>query len=300
MSDLNRFLEAQEKDYEIALKEIKNGKKASCWMWYIFPQLKGLGSTSTANYYGIDNIEEAIEYLHNETLSNRLIEISKALLELDDDSDIKEIMGYPDYLKLRSSMTLFKKAEELSEVKFDNIFQKVLDKYYKGEEDARTLTILEKQNFEKTMNKNNKEENSNDNKEDIKENNEKDEKEEEQNNLKEINLRDRVIRNENDNENEDDNKDENEDENKIIKEENNNINEINNINNNINGQQDGKKLDFIESIATCVSFDLPVATVDTENKEENKNGKKNSDEKNEDDDDETDKCCKLEFSCIIS
>ena len=149
MSDLNRFLDAQEKDYEKALKEIKNGKKVSCWMWYIFPQLKGLGSTHMANYYGIDNIEEAIEYLHNETLSNRLIEISKALLELDDDSNIKDIMGYPDDLKLRSCMTLFKKAEELSNVKFDNIFQKVLDKYYKGEEDARTLTILEKQNFEK-------------------------------------------------------------------------------------------------------------------------------------------------------
>ena len=293
MSDLNRFLEAQEKDYEIALKEIKNGKKASCWMWYIFPQLKGLGSTHMANFYGIDNIEEAIEYLHNETLSNRLIEISKALLELEDDSNIKDIMGYPDDLKLRSCMTLFKKAEELSEVKFDNIFQKVLDKYYNGEEDGRTLTILEKQNFEKTMNKNKEEENPNENKEENNEYNEKDEKEEENPNENK--------EDENDNENEDDNKDENEDENKIIKEENNNINEINNINNNINGQQDGKKLDFIESIATCVSFDLPVAIVDTENKEENKNEKKNSDEKNEDDDDdETDKCCKLEFSCIIS
>ena len=152
MSNLQRFIEAQERDYERALNEIKNGQKRSCWMWYIFPQIKGLGMTQTSQYYGIDNIEEAIAYLNNDILKSRLIEITNALLELED-VDIKEVMGFPDNLKLKSSMTLFKKAEELSEIKYDNIFQKVLDKFYEGEDDSKTLLILEKQNFEKERNK---------------------------------------------------------------------------------------------------------------------------------------------------
>ena len=169
MSDLNRFIEAQEKNYKTALKEIKNGKKVSCWMWYIFPQIKGLGMTQTANYYGINDIEEAKEYLHNEILSKRLIEISNALLEIEN-NDIKEIMGFPDNLKLKSSMTLFKKAEELSDVKYDNIFQKVLDKYYNGEEDNNTLVILEKKKFDlksglDMRNKNNEKDEENEEKE---------------------------------------------------------------------------------------------------------------------------------------
>ena len=169
MSDLNRFIEAQEKNYKTALKEIKNGKKVSCWMWYIFPQIKGLGMTQTANYYGINDIEEAKEYLHNEILSKRLIEISNALLEIEN-NDIKEIMGFPDNLKLKSSMTLFKKAEELSDVKYDNIFQKVLDKYYNGEEDNNTLVILEKKKFDLKFgldmrNKNNEKDEENEEKE---------------------------------------------------------------------------------------------------------------------------------------
>ena len=138
MSGLERFIEAQKNAYETALNEIKNGHKNSCWMWYIFPQIKGLGMTQTSQYYGIDNIEEAIDYLKNELLKTRLIEISNALLELEE-VDIKKIMGFPDNLKLKSCMTLFKKAEELSEVKCDNIFQKILDKFFEGEDDSKTL-----------------------------------------------------------------------------------------------------------------------------------------------------------------
>ena len=153
MSELERFLNAQEKQYDIALKEIKFGSKDSCWMWYIFPQLKGLGFSEVSQYYGIKNIEEAIEYLNNEILRNRLIEISQALLDLED-VDIHKVMGSPDDLKLKSSMTLFKKAEELSDIKCDNIFQKVLNQFFGGEEDPKTLAILEKQNYDK-INKNN-------------------------------------------------------------------------------------------------------------------------------------------------
>ena len=154
MSDLDRFLKAQESDYQTALKEIKNGKKVSCWMWYIFPQIRGLGMTQMANHYGIKNIEEAIDYLKHEILRKRLVEISQALLDLDEEEDdIREIMGFPDDLKLRSSMTLFKKAAELSNIDCDNVFEKVLERYYKGEDDNRTLTILEKQKYEKEKEK---------------------------------------------------------------------------------------------------------------------------------------------------
>ena len=111
MSEIARFLEAQEKDYDLALKEIKNGKKESCWIWYIFPQVKGLGSSMTSEEYGIKDIEEAKEYLENETLKSHLIEITQALLDLEEDN-IDNIMHYPDNLKLKSSMTLFKKVEE--------------------------------------------------------------------------------------------------------------------------------------------------------------------------------------------
>ena len=149
MSELERFIKAQENDYETALKEIKNGKKSSCWMWYIFPQIIGLGMTSTAQYYGIKDIEEAIEYLNNETLGARLVEISQALLELDDDTNINEVMGYPDNLKLKSSMTLFKKASEELGSKYDDVFQKVLDKYYNGQDDQKTLDILSSQKKDK-------------------------------------------------------------------------------------------------------------------------------------------------------
>ena len=226
MSDLDRFLKAQESDYQTALKQIKNGKKVSCWMWYIFPQIVGLGMTQMSTYYGIKNIEEAIDYLKNEILKKRLIEISQALLDLDEeDDDIREIMGYPDDLKLRSSMTLFKKAEEFSGIDCENIFNKVLERYYKGEEDNRTLTILEKQKYQKDKENNYNEDN----------NSSKEEKQEKQE--KDINDEDNEL-----------NEDKKED-NKINKETNNITNNINNENNDDINENKIQNIDSIETIS---------------------------------------------------
>ena len=136
-NDLERFLKAQDKDYEQALKEIKKGRKTSNWIWYIFPQIAGLGFSSTSKYYSIKDKNEAIEYLKNNTLKNRLIEICEALLSLESD-DATYVMGYPDDLKLKSSMTLF------SEVSDIDLFKKVLDKFYNGEKDEMTISLLNK------------------------------------------------------------------------------------------------------------------------------------------------------------
>ena len=136
-NDLERFLKAQNKDYEQALKEIKKGRKTSHWIWYIFPQIAGLGFSSTSKYYSIKDKNEAIEYLKNNTLKNRLIEICEALLSLESD-DATYVMGYPDDLKLKSSMTLF---DEVSDI---DVFKKVLDKFYKGEKDEMTISLLNK------------------------------------------------------------------------------------------------------------------------------------------------------------
>jgi uncharacterized protein (DUF1810 family) len=137
MNDLNRFLEAQERKYDIALSEIKSGKKKRHWMWYIFPQIIGLGYSLAADYYAIKNIDEAKEYLNHPVLGNRLREISNELLKLAE-SDANAIFGYPDDLKLKSSMTLFMQVEECD----DNIFKKVIDKFFNGELDDKTLSIL--------------------------------------------------------------------------------------------------------------------------------------------------------------
>ena len=133
---LKRFLDAQEGDYEQALREILSGRKRSHWIWYIFPQLKALGYSSTAKYYGIRDLDEAKAYLAEPTLRSRLIEISEALLTLPE-NDPSIVMGYPDDLKLRSSMTLFLAADPDCPV-----FQLVLDKYYGGKPDPRTLELL--------------------------------------------------------------------------------------------------------------------------------------------------------------
>lgn len=139
MLDRNRFLEAQERSYSDALQEIKRGKKETHWMWYIFPQLKDLGQSSTAKFYGIKNREEAEDYLRHPVLNDHLMEISKALLELES-CNPQEIMGYPDYKKLQSSMTLF------DEVSGEEIFQQVLSKFYGGKKDEETLRLLKKEN----------------------------------------------------------------------------------------------------------------------------------------------------------
>ena len=135
--DLKRFLDAQERDYKRALKEIRNGHKQSHWIWYIFPQMKGLGYSHNSNYYGVSCIEEARAYLENETLGKRLYEICDALLCLDTD-DPYEVMGDIDARKLCSSMTLF------NEVRKDDIFKRVLDKYFRGNKDEATLKLLNK------------------------------------------------------------------------------------------------------------------------------------------------------------
>lgn len=134
--DLSRFHKAQERDYKTALSEIRSGKKCSHWMWYVFPQIKGLGHSDLADYYGINNLEEAKEYLADPILKGRLTEISSALLTLNS-NDAKAVMGVPDNLKLRSCMTLFAIADPDEEV-----FHKVLDKFYGGEKDKKTEMLL--------------------------------------------------------------------------------------------------------------------------------------------------------------
>lgn len=136
--NLQRFLSAQESTYETALEEIQSGKKKSHWMWFIFPQLTGLGQSSLAKFYGISCLEEAKEYMQNDVLRKRLIEISEALLALSG-KDAEKIMGYPDNLKLRSCMTLFLIADPDI-----GVFQQVLDKFFCGIPDEKTVEILRK------------------------------------------------------------------------------------------------------------------------------------------------------------
>lgn len=136
MYTLNRFLEAQESKYQDALNEIQQGKKQTHWMWYIFPQIKGLGSTDYNIFYGIENIEEAQKYYNHPILGKRLIEITQALLQIKNKTAL-EIMGTPDDRKLKSCMTLFSLLSHPNKV-----FQEVLDKYFDGEQDLKTIEML--------------------------------------------------------------------------------------------------------------------------------------------------------------
>lgn len=135
MDTIERFIEAQNVSYNIALNEIKNGKKRSHWMWYIFPQIKGLGQSYTSMYYGINDIKEATDYLEDEILGTRLREISNELLNLKENNP-RFIFGEMDSLKLKSSMTLF------DYISNDDIFDKVLNKYFNGNRDELTLNII--------------------------------------------------------------------------------------------------------------------------------------------------------------
>ena len=150
MSQLAKFLEVQKNYYEAAVKEIKQGKKESDWMPYIYPQIEGLSSNSQNNISDIKGIEEGKSYLENETLKERLINVTQALLELQD-VNIKDVMGDDD-MKLKSSITLFKKVEETYNINCEKLFQKALDKFFNGEEDKETIDILEKQKSEQTNN----------------------------------------------------------------------------------------------------------------------------------------------------
>lgn len=135
---LDRFIKAQDRTYELALLEVKQGKKRTHWMWYIFPQLKGLGFSDMSQYYGITDLSEANAYLKHVTLGARLIQISEELLKLNT-TDALQIFGSPDELKLRSSMTLFALVKDA-----DKVFEKVLTKFFDGKKDPKTLSITNK------------------------------------------------------------------------------------------------------------------------------------------------------------
>ncbi len=135
--DLDRFIEAQEIDYIRALKELQNGKKITHWMWYIFPQITGLGKSRVSQYYEIKSIEEARDFMNNEVLRKHLLEISNELLKLNT-CNPEEVFGDIDSLKLKSSMTLF------SYVSNEEVFDKVIEKYFNGSKDETTLRICKK------------------------------------------------------------------------------------------------------------------------------------------------------------
>lgn len=134
--DLSRFISAHQTSYNEALSEIKNGRKTSHWMWYVFPQLKGLGRSSTSEYYGIADLDEARAFLADEYLGANLIEISQALLDLNCD-DARLVLGTPDNMKLKSSMTLFALAKPE-----EPLFHQVLNKFFCGKMDNVTLKYL--------------------------------------------------------------------------------------------------------------------------------------------------------------
>ena len=136
INSLDRFLEVQESTYATALEEIKRGKKHSHWIWFIFPQLRGLGRSDMAYKYGINGIEEAKEYLSHPILSERLIEVTETLLT-HKDKDIYDIMGDIDDMKLHSSMTLFALASEEN-----SVFHQVLECFYNGEMDEYTIKLI--------------------------------------------------------------------------------------------------------------------------------------------------------------
>jgi uncharacterized protein (DUF1810 family) len=133
---LERFLKAQEDDYEFALAEIQAGEKRSHWIWYIFPQIDELAFSSTSKYYAIRSLEEARAYLAHPVLGPRLLACAEALLNVRGRS-AAEIFGFPDDVKVRSCATLFAQAASAP-----SVFDRILDKYYNGERDPRTLALL--------------------------------------------------------------------------------------------------------------------------------------------------------------
>lgn len=136
INSLDRFIAAQEKMYPIALKELKSGKKRSHWMWYIFPQLRGLGMSSMAHTYGISGLDEAKAYLEHPVLSERIYELCGVLLEHKDKSAY-EMFGDIDEMKLKSSMTLFALTNEEY-----TIFDEVLDCFFEGAMDEATVKLI--------------------------------------------------------------------------------------------------------------------------------------------------------------
>lgn len=136
---LGRFLSAQETAYPRALAEIRNGRKESHWMWYVFPQLRGLGRSNTAWYYGIEDLAEARAYLAHPVLGKRLWEISGELLKLKE-TNARVIFGWTDAAKLRSCMTLFSLADET-----ESLFRQVLNRFFDGVPDPQTIQLLKRE-----------------------------------------------------------------------------------------------------------------------------------------------------------
>lgn len=134
--NLERFISAQKAVYQSALNELKNGRKQGHWMWYIFPQIQGLGFTDISKFYAIADLNEAAEYLRHRILGPRLILMCHTLLELPTNKP-QDVFGSPDDLKLQSSMTLFSAVPNA-----DPVFEKVLQKFYNGLKDHMTLKIL--------------------------------------------------------------------------------------------------------------------------------------------------------------
>lgn len=134
--NLGRFVEAQDQRYETVLEELRRGEKLGHWMWYVFPQIQGLGASATSRRFAISSQEEARAYSEHPILGPRLRECTQVVVDVEGRS-AEEIFGYPDYLKFRSCMTLFEEASTDS-----LIFRKALLKYFQGERDPRTLQIL--------------------------------------------------------------------------------------------------------------------------------------------------------------
>jgi uncharacterized protein (DUF1810 family) len=139
--DLQRFLDAQDRVYPTVLDELRDGRKRSHWIWFVFPQLRGLGRSSTAQRFGISSLAEARAYVSHDVLGRRLRECTRLVTAIED-SSVDEIFGFPDDRKVRSSMTLFARAADDAAVRAD--FVAVLDKFYDGAEDPATISLLEK------------------------------------------------------------------------------------------------------------------------------------------------------------
>lgn len=148
--DLNRFIHAQKNTYQAARQELAAGRKSSHWMWFIFPQIAGLGRSPTARHYELQSIAEAQAYLAHPLLGTRIIDLTRILVDDVNGRSAEEIFGYPDYLKFHSSMTLFDIAALEMPDQYNNdaqnIFGKALDKFYGGERDSKTLSVLNVQN----------------------------------------------------------------------------------------------------------------------------------------------------------
>ena len=134
---MERFIKVQKEYHSVALKELKNGRKESHWMWFIFPQIKGLGSSFNAEYYGIKDLNEVKEYWSNEYLRNNYLELCNVLLELEE-TNPRHIFGYTDGIKLKSSLTLFYLGTN------SDIIRLTLEKFYSSELDMKTIGLLSK------------------------------------------------------------------------------------------------------------------------------------------------------------